>query len=156
MPHSKISQFTSEPETIAKIYNALMVRLQCKGFSPKSLDLSKIDTPIVKLLKTTSGEVIEEQLEELLATSGLMAIGQNRLRQMMSGQININWLNHLMPKLGWYKTKRKWGAKDHERRIWVKNDYSVYRGRVTGPDEYDYEVDNQPGVQGFELLETAA
>ena len=69
--------------------------------------------------------------------------------------MNGSQLPHVMQELGWHLDKVKWGGKDYARAIWVKQGYSLLRGRVSGPEEYDYEIDKQPGSTRFELVEAA-
>lgn len=64
-------------------------------------------------------------------------------------------LPHVMQELGWQLDKVKWGSKDYARAIWVKQGYSLHRGRVSGPEGYDYEIDSQPGSTSFEFVEAA-
>lgn len=67
-------------------------------------------------------------------------------------RMNEGRLRHMMPDLGWQLKKAKWGGKDFARAIWVKPGYSLYRGRVQGPDGYDHPIDKQLGYSGFDLV----
>ena len=69
--------------------------------------------------------------------------------------MNPSQLPHIMDELNWSKRTAKWGGKDYSRAIWVKDGYAVHRGRVKGPDGYDYRVDDQPKTPRFELVEAA-
>lgn len=92
-----------------------------------------------------------------LAEDTLVAISQARLIELTKSNFGMNsgQLPHVMQELGWQMDKVKWGGKDHARAIWVKRGYSVSRGRVSGPDGYDCEVDRQPGSTRFEIVEAA-
>ena len=139
-------EWMDDPENIAKAYNALMQRKQSEGFNPKALNTSKLDTPVMKQIRSTSQETLLQLLAEKLEDDGRGAIPQEKLIFMIRNMhINPNRLNHMMPDLGWQHQTVKWGGKDHARVIWVKPGYSVHRGRVKGPDGYDHPIDQQPG-----------
>jgi len=147
-------EWMDNPENIAKVYNALMHRKQSEDFNPKALDTSKLDTPVMKQIRSTSREALQQQLEELLEDDGRGAIPQGKLIQLAqeSLRINGNRLNHMMPDLGWRLEKVKWGGKDYARAIWVKTGYSLQRGHVSGPDGYDHPIDKQPGYDIVQRL----
>ena len=140
--------------SIAKAYNALMQQKQSEGFNPKALNTSKIDTPVMQQIRSTSKEAMLQQLEELLEEDGRGAIPQGKLIQLAQENLRVNGnrLNHMMPDLGWQLYNKKWGGKDYARAIWVKPGYAIHRGRVTGPDGYDHPIDEQPGYEGFDRV----
>lgn len=140
-------EWMENAENIAKVYNALMQRKQSEDFNPKALNTSKIDTPVMKQIKSTSRETQLQLLAEKLEDDGRGAIPQGKLVGLAKDDLHINpnRLNHMMPDLGWQLEKAKWGGRDYARSIWVKPGYSVHRGRVTGSDGYDYAIDKQPG-----------
>nr|WP_146173166.1 hypothetical protein [Sulfitobacter mediterraneus] len=142
---------------LAKVYRALMQRDLPEDFNPKSLDTSTIDTLVMQQIRATSQETMLQQLEELLEEDGRGAIPQKILGLLVSEELrmNPNRLSHMMPDLSWQLQKAKWGGKDYARAIWVKPGYSLYRGKVTGPDGYDHPIDKQPGYSGFDLLKVA-
>ncbi|OSQ41868.1 primase-helicase family protein, partial [Marivita geojedonensis] len=76
-------EWMDDPENIAKAYNALMHRKQSEGFNPKALNTSKIETPVMKQIRSTSQETLQEQLAEKLEEDGRGAIPQEKLIVMI-------------------------------------------------------------------------
>lgn len=141
------------PKNVARVYNALIQRRQNNSFNPHSLNLSLIDTPVMREIASTVAEVTLERLDERLDEDGRKAIGQKELADIVSTDLkmNANRLNHVMPELGWTKVKAKWGGRDHARALWVKTGYVIDRGRVRGPDGFDHLIDDQPQGGEFTL-----
>lgn len=137
--------YMADPENIARLYNALMARQQSNGFNPRSLNMAAVDTPIMKRLHAASGEVLQQELAEIIAGKGEFAIPQSDLRMIFveSLKANPNRLAHMMNELGWVPEKAKWGGTDYARVIWVHPDYRVSNGRVLGPDGYDQPVEEE-------------
>lgn len=134
--------FMSDPVNIAKLYNSLMARKQSNHFNPKSLNAAAIDTPLMKRIHGASGEVLLQELEEIIAGDGTFAIPQSNLRRLFTEKLktNPNRIPHFMNELGWVPEKAKWGGVDYVRALWVHPDYQVSNGRVLGPDGYDRPV----------------
>lgn len=133
----------AKPENLARLYAALMAHQQSNGFNARSLNMQAIDTPIMKRLSAESGEVLLQELEEIIEGKGLRAIPQTKLRKLFTEVLktNANRITHFMNELGWRKQKVKWGGADYGRVIWVHPDCQVTNGRVIGPDGYDAPVD---------------
>ncbi|WP_171233990.1 primase-helicase family protein [Ruegeria sp. HKCCA4812] len=141
---SSFYKYMDNPENIARLYNALMVRQQSNGFNPRSLNMAAVDTPIIQRLHAASGEVLQQELAEFIAGTGKFAIPQASLRKLFfeNLKVNPNRLAHMMNELGWIPAKAKWGGTDYARVIWVHPDYRVSNGRVLGPEGYDEPVDH--------------
>ena len=132
-----------KPEYLAGLYAALMAHKQSNSFNPRSLNIAAIDTPIMKRLSAASGEVLQQELEEILEGKGLRAIPQASLRKLCSEVLkaNPNRIKHFMNELEWRPQKAKWSGADYSRVVWVHPDFQVVNGRVIGPDGYDVPVD---------------
>ena len=83
-------EWMDNPANIAKAYNALMQRKQSEGFNPKALNTSKIDTPVMQQIRSTSKEAMLQQLEELLEEDGRGAIPQGKLIQLAQENLRVN------------------------------------------------------------------
>lgn len=138
-----------DPANIARLYNALLRHQQSNSFNACTLNLSAIDTPVMKQIMGASKEVQLQQLDELLAEKGVFAIGQGDLARVFAEDLkmNANRIKYMMPDLGWRSETTKWGGVDYARAIWVHRDYQVSGGRVRGPDGYDAAV----GQEAFDV-----
>ena len=138
-----IHQAMSDDKVLAALFNALMVHKQSNRFSPSSLNVAAIDTPIMKRVSEGSTEVVIDLLTEQLKAHGRFAISQRELARWFNDKLKANSARvpHLMPELGWIRDRVKWGGCDYARVVWVHPDYSVIDGRVVGPDGYDAAVD---------------
>ena len=130
------------PENLKKLYNYLLAHKPSNSFNPRALNVAAVGTPIMKRIVEASGEVLQQQLEEIIAASGRFAIPQADLVKLFSDKLktNSNRIVHMMSELGWRPEKAKWGGIDYARAVWVHPDYQVARGRITGPDGYDEPV----------------
>ncbi|SPH22344.1 hypothetical protein ASD8599_03088 [Ascidiaceihabitans donghaensis] len=135
--------YMKEPANIARLRNALLAHRQANSFNPRALNVSEIDTPIMQSISQASGQVLQQALEELIASSQKFAIPQRNLMKLFSERLkaNPNRIVHMMNELGWRSSRCKWGGVDYGRVIWVHPDYQVANGRVLGPDSYDEAVD---------------
>jgi len=133
----------AKPENLGGLYAALMAHKQSNSFNPRTLNMAAIDTPVMKRLSAASGEVLQQELEEILEGKGLRAIPQTTLRKLFSETLkaNPNRIKHFMNELGWRPQKAKWSGADYSRVVWVHPDYQVVNGRVIGPDGFDVPVD---------------
>lgn len=141
-----------EPLNLARLRNALLARKVSNSFNPKALNVAAIDTPIMQQLRATSGEVLQDALEELLLERELFAISQRSLIRIFADEFgaNQNRIRHLMEGLRWYSTKVKFGGADYVRTVWVHPEYQVARGRVVGPSGYDEAFEPQVEVEIIE------
>lgn len=142
----------AKPEQLARIYNALMAHQQSNSFNARSVNMTAINTPIMKRLSAASGEVLQEELVEILDGKGLSAIPQTTLRKLCSEVLKTNpsRIKHFMNEMGWRPQKAKWGGVDYSRVVWVHPDYQVANGRVTGPNGYDEPV--SPAEDEVEII----
>lgn len=88
-----------DQQAIARLYNALMQHKPSNSFNSRSLNLSAIETPVMKQIMGASKEVQLQQLDELLAEKGVFAIGQRELARVFSEdlKINANRIKYMMP-----------------------------------------------------------
>ncbi|MBY6069645.1 hypothetical protein KUW17_23150 [Leisingera aquaemixtae] len=142
----------SRREVLARLYNALLEHKQSNSFNPRSMNMAAIDTPIMRRLSAGAGEVLQQELVELLAGRDLRAVAQTTLRRLFTVELkaNPNRITHFMNELGWHAEKVKWGGADYARVVWVHPDYQVANGRVIGPDGYDQPIDK--GEDGVEII----
>lgn len=140
---SNIYGAMSDERNIAALYNALIEHKQSNAFSPSSLNVAAIDTPLMKRISEGSVEVVTDLLAEQLKANGQFAVPQAQLARMFTEKLKANpaRVTHLMPELGWARRRLKWGGCEYSRVIWVHPDYNVIDGRVVGPDDYDAAVD---------------
>ncbi|MDO6800805.1 primase-helicase family protein [Shimia thalassica] len=138
----ELNRWMENDENIARLYHGLMGHQVSNDFNPRSLNLSQIETPIMKQIMTGTREVLLDRLEEKLVASGRFAISQEQLAKLFVEELKTsqNRIRHMMPELGWHQVQAKWGAVDYRRTVWVHRDYQVAGGRVRGPDEYDEPV----------------
>jgi len=139
---AEFHDYMQSPANIARLYNSLMARSQANSFDAKSLNIAAIDTPVMRRINEASGEILLQELAEVIAARKVFAIAQTDVRRLFTESLkaNPNRLAHLMNELGWLSTSAKWGGVDHARVIWVHPDYQVSGGRVLGPDGYDAAV----------------
>ncbi|MGO4916929.1 hypothetical protein, partial [Pseudogemmobacter sp. W21_MBD1_M6] len=69
----------------------------------------------------------------------------------------LNSVKHMMPELGWTKSKVKWGGVDYARGIWVRPGFVIDRGMVIAPDGSKVKLtDNlanlDSGLMDFEVI----
>ena len=149
---AELNAWMEDPANIARLYNGLIARRVSADFNPKALNLSKLTSPIMKQLNSSSQEVVLQQLEQKLAELGKFAVPQEDLIKLCVEELKIkqNRLGHLMLDLDWRSEKLKWGGVDYARAIWVHSDYQVVRGRVLGPDGYEQPVD--PDAEDVEII----
>lgn len=134
--------YMKRPENLAQLYNYLIAHKPSNSFNPYALNVAAVDTPVMKRIAADSGEVLQQQLEEVIAAGGRFAVPQADLIKLFSDRIKINpnRISHMMGEAGWRSEKAKWGGTDYARAIWVHPDYQVSKGRVTGPDGHDQPV----------------
>jgi len=134
--------YMSKPENVAKLYNSLMDHKQSNSFDARSLNIAAVDTKIMQRINHSSGQVLQQVLEEIVAKKEVYAIPQSALVDIFTKQLraNPNRITHMMNELGWFPQKAKWGGIDYRRVVWVHPDYHLTNGRVTGPSDYDEPV----------------
>ena len=137
-----LNTWMESDENIAALYHGLMEHQQANEFNPRSLNVSLIETPVMRQIMGSSREVLLVRLEELLAGRGVFAVPQEVLARLFVENLktNQNRIRHMMPELGWRSETAKWGGVDHSRAIWIHPDYQVTGGRVRGPDGFDEPV----------------
>ncbi len=125
-----------DPEQLAGLYHALMIRVIPETFSAKSLNIEDDGTEVMKRIQGASRQVTLEQLEEFLNDKEINALPEAEVAAFVRDNLraNINSTRHMMSELGWTKQKVKWDGVDHARAIWVRPDYVVERGKLIGPD----------------------
>lgn len=109
-------------------------------------------TPTMRRLHAASGEVLQQELAEIIAEKGVFAVPQGELRRIFADTLkaNPNRITHFMNELGWIPDRVKWGGVDYARALWVHPDYRVSNGRVLGPNGYDQSV--EPGEDEVEII----
>jgi len=132
----KLHEFMEVSENIAKVYNALMARKIPSSFSPKTLNIARDSTALMKRIHASSRLTSLDQLEEQLNKLEVNALPEAEVSIFIKENIggNINQTKHLMSELHWHKTKVKWDGVDYARAIWVHPDYFVENGKLFGPD----------------------
>jgi hypothetical protein len=93
----------SRREVLARLYNALLEHKPSNSFNPRSMNMAAIDTPIMRRLSAGAGEVLQQELVELLAGRELRAVAQTTLRRLFTMELktNPNRITHFMNELGW-------------------------------------------------------
>lgn len=124
------------PESVARLYNALLSRQLPDSFSAKTLNVAQDATAVMQRIHDSSRQVTLDQLEEHLNERGVNAIPEANLIEFVSKTLrgNVNSLRHMMAGLGWSKSKVKWGGVDYARAIWLRPGFTVDRGKLRGPD----------------------
>jgi len=146
---SEFHEWMKEAKNLARLRNALLARKPANSFNPKALNVAAIDTPIMQQLRSTSGEVMQDALQEYLLQREIFAISQGQLMTIFAEEFraNPNRIRHLMEGIRWYSTKAKFGGVDYARVIWVHPDHQVSRGRVTGPNGYSEAFEPELDVE---------
>jgi hypothetical protein len=125
----------NDPDQLAKLYNALIAHPVPDDFNPRSLNIARNSTDVMKRLQASSSQITVEQLEEFLNALDEGAVPESRIVAHVREQmhLNANAVRHMMSELGWRKERVKWGGVDYARAIWVKPEYVVQNGYVFGP-----------------------
>lgn len=150
---AELIRWMENEDNLAVLYRGLMEHRQSNEFNPRSLNLSQIQTPVMKQIMGASREVQLARLEEFLDGAGRFALPQEELAKwFIEGlKTNQNRIRHMMPELGWRPEKAKWGGIDYVRSLWVHPDYQVAGGRVRGPNGYDEPI--CPTEEEIEIIE---
>ena len=124
------------PESVARLYNALLARQLPKNFSAKTLNVAQDATAVMQRIHDSSRQVTLDQLEEHLNEMGVNAMPESNLVEFVNNTLrgNANSFRHMMAGLGWTKSKVKWGGVDYTRAIWLRPSFTVDRGKLHGPD----------------------
>ncbi len=111
-------------------------------YPPRSLNLSSIQTPVMKQLMGGTREVLLGRQEEKLAAMEVFAVPREVLAKIFHEELKTgqNRLRHMMSELGWRSESAKRGGVDNSRTVWFYCDYQVVGGRVKGRDGYDESV----------------
>ncbi|WP_415182729.1 primase-helicase family protein [Phaeovulum sp.] len=135
----RLEDWAEEPANIARLYNALMIRVLPDDFSAKTLNVEVHGTEIMKQVFGNGRATVLDQLQEHLDVMKQHAVPEAEVVEIVTGTLkaNINTTKHLMSDLGWVKRQVKWGGTDYARQIWVRQGYTVERGRIFGPDGFD-------------------
>lgn len=132
----RLDALIADPASVARLYNALMTRELSPDFNAKSLSITKHATAIMQQIQNTATQVSTEALREHLDGQNTNYIAEADLvtyvQQTLRG--NVETIRHKMTELGWHRQKVKWGGVDYDRVLWVRGDYSVYRGQLVAPD----------------------
>lgn len=150
---AELNRWMESEDNLAALYKGLMEHCQSNEFNARSLNLSQIQTPVMKQIMGASREVQLARLEEYLEGAGRFAMPQEELAKWFVEQLktNQNRIRHMMPELGWRPEKAKWGGADYARSLWVHPDYQVTGGRVRGPGGYDEPI--CPTEEEIEIIE---
>ncbi|TMV09984.1 hypothetical protein FGK63_02635 [Ruegeria sediminis] len=150
---AEFNAWMARPENIARLYNGLMAHQPSNQFNPRSLNLSLIETPVMRDIMEASREVLLVRLEEHINGLGRFALPQEKLAEIFIEVLksNQNRIRHMMTELRWRSENVKWGGVDYGRTVWVHPDYQVAGGRVRGPDGYDQPID--PDEDEVEIIE---
>ena len=132
----KIDELLADETALARLHNALIARVPSPDFNPKSLNIAKHSTEIMRQVQNAAPQVSTELLREHLDRQNLNCIAEGELviyvQQTLRG--NVETIRHKMTELGWHRHSLKWGGVDYDRVLWVREGYSAYRGRLTAPD----------------------
>lgn len=106
------------------------------AFNAKSLNIATQSTAIMQQVQEAGRQISTERLREYLDGQKLNCLAKSELlvhfRENIGG--NIESVRHKMLEIGWSKYSLKWGGVDHKRALWVRNDYTPYRGQLRAPD----------------------
>jgi len=139
---------------IALIYNALLARKLSNDFDPRSLNLARVETPLMLELREGSRDVQLERLEQFLNARGLVAVSLEDLDTIFTRHLktNPNRIRYFMQDLGWRQAKGKCGGVDHSRVVYLKPGYQLSKGRIVGADGYDEKFGPAVESAGQELF----
>lgn len=131
-----VRAFIEFDEHLAGIYASLMTHKIPEDFDAKTLNVVKSATPIMKVIQSGSAKITLEMLDEDLNRRELNAIPQEQVVGIVTGDLKQSpeAAKHLLSELGWTKVKRKWGAIDYARALWVRPGYVVEGGKIAGPE----------------------
>ena len=149
----QLEDWAEDPANIARLYNALMARVLPEDFSAKTLNVDTHGTEIMRQVFGNGRATILDQLKEHLDAKRLHAIPEAEVVEVVTSTLkaNINTTKHLMSDLGWSKCAVKWGGVDYARQLWVRPGYTVERGKIFGPEEFEEALAQHLG-QEMEII----
>lgn len=120
---------------VASLYAALMERAIPDTFSAKTLNTTLQATEVMRKIQAASGRVTTERVREHLEELGVNAIAEADLVTHFQQELRVNpeSLRHHMVELGWHTISCKWGGVDYPRSLWLREGYTMYRGKLRAP-----------------------
>lgn len=136
---ARLEAWAEDPANIARLHNALLVRVLPEDFSAKTLNVDTHGTEIMRQVFGSGRATMLDRLQELLDGRKQNALPEAEVVDLVTDTLkaNINTTKHLMTDLGWSKVAVKWGGVDYARQLWVRPGYIVDRGRLKGPEGFD-------------------
>jgi hypothetical protein len=133
---SRVHEMLTDPEAVARLYNALMRRELAPDFSGKTLNIAIHSTDVMRRIQNAAPLVTTERLREYLDGRGKTHIPEFELVAFFKDELKTNpeTLRHKMIELGWSRRSVKWGGVDYARNLWLRPGYTAYRGEITAPD----------------------
>lgn len=133
---SKVKDALENATALAALYAALMERNLSDTFNAKSLNITLVSTEIMERIQASNGRVSTENLREYLDVGSINAISEAELSHYFQETLRANpeSIRHHMSELNWRRMSVKWGGVDHARSLWVRDGYSMYRGKLRSPE----------------------
>lgn len=133
---AQVKETLENDVALAALYTALIQRVPSEQFNAKSLNTALLSTDIMKRIQASNGRVSTENLREHLDGRSINAISEADLTRYFQEQLRANpeSIRHHMSDLNWHRLSVKWGGVDYARSLWVRDGYSMYRGKLRSPD----------------------
>ena len=150
----EVIEFLDDETKVAALWQSLMHRELSEGFATQTLNIATQSTALMKRVQAATGQVVVDQLQEILHEFGLHAISEADVLRLSGTKLHIkpNQLKYMMTEFEWEKQKVKWGGKDHSRALWVQKGYLANQGRLTGPHGFDVDLAKHLTIQDYSLL----
>lgn len=151
----EVIAFLGDEAKVVALWQSLMHRKLSEGFTTQTLNIATQSTALMKRVQAATGQVVVDQLQELLDELGLNAISEADVVRLSGTKLHIgaNQIKYMMTDLGWIKGKAKWGGVDYSRALWVQADYHAHDGKLAGPAGYEVDLAEHLTIKDYGLMD---
>lgn len=120
------------------LYKALKAHKVADDFNPHSLAVIEKATAVKREIQESGIDITRKPVDEYLAVHDFIAMNMAGLQHMVDQKLatKTTVLKHVIADLGWVLKNAKWGGKDYKRLVWLKPEYTLRGGVISGPDTW--------------------
>ena len=142
--------YLEEPRHVAALYKAFKAHKVAEDFNPHSLEVVEKSTAVMREIQESAIDITRKAVAEFLEEHEAVAVNLKGLQFIVEEKLatKTTVLKHVMADLGWVSKNAKWGGQDYRRMIWLRPDYQMKGGVISGPNTWQLDTDQANSKDG--------